>query len=328
MEFRTVVNIEPSSTRITYDNKVLFIGSCFAAEMGAQMRLRKMPVIINPFGTIYNPASVKSTLEAIISGKVFDKNSLYHYNGTWLSFSHYTDFSSDDPVSLLKRMNKNRAEAEKFLKSASFIFITFGTARFYRLKETGEIVSNCHKVPASYFTAGLMGVDEIVKSWKGLMDVLSEFNPKLNVVFTVSPVRHWKDGAHGNQISKSVLFLAIEELMKSGFPAKYFPAYELLMDDLRDYRYYADDMLHPSPAAIEYIWEKFSETYFDRQTVELQSSVIKIVKATEHLFMTDSSQKKREFSEKMLKQISEIERKNSNVDLKEEEKYFFRLLKH
>ena len=328
MEFRTVVNIEPSSTRITYDNKVLFIGSCFAAEMGAQMRLRKMPVIINPFGTIYNPASVKSTLEAIISGKVFDKNSLYNFNGTWLSFSHYTDFSSDDPVSLLKRMNKNRAEAEKFLKSADFIFITFGTARVYRLKQTGEIVSNCHKVPASYFTSGLMSVDEVVKSWKSLMDELSEFNPNLNVVFTVSPVRHWKDGAHGNQISKSVLFLAIEELMNSGFPAKYFPAYELLMDDLRDYRYYADDMLHPSPAAIEYIWEKFSETYFDRQTREIQSSVIKIVKATEHIIMTDSGQKKREFSEKMLKQISEIERKNSRIDLKEEKKYFNRLLKH
>jgi hypothetical protein len=291
------------------------------------MEARRMPVLINPFGTIYNPESIKNTLESIISGKVFGKNDLFCHNGTWLSFAHYTDFSSEDQEFLLKKMNENRSKAEEFLKTAGYLFITFGTSRVYRHKETGKIVSNCHKVPASHFTTELLTKDHIVDSWKELIRKMSDFNSRLKLVFTVSPVRHWKDGAHANQVSKSILFLSIEDLIEGNSSARYFPAYELLMDDLRDYRFYADDMLHPSAQAVEYIWDKFADAYFDKHTRELQKEILRVTKAMNHRFLFDSQKKKREFAENILNLINEIEKRQSEIDLTDEKEYFNSLLR-
>ncbi|HOW40629.1 MAG TPA: GSCFA domain-containing protein [Bacteroidales bacterium] len=322
MEFRTSFDIEPSDFRIGYNTGVMFLGSCFASSIGEQMNIRKMPVLINPYGTIYNPESVRTAIEAVISGKEYSVNDLFNYKGTWLSFSHYTDFSSEDAGLLLERINNNRKGAEEFLRKASCLFITFGTARIYRLKDTGKPVSNCHKVPASYFTNELLSVEAITESWSRIIKMLGEFNPELRIIFTVSPVRHWKDGAHGNQISKSILLLAIDRI-REYFPSiKYFPAYELMLDDLRDYRFFNDDMLHPSEKAIEYIWEKFSGTYFDKSTTELQARVLRITKALNHRFITGSENGRREFAANILKQISDLEKHHSYIDLTRERKYF------
>ena len=326
MIFRTTVDIKPSETKITYGDSTMFLGSCFAAYIGEQMKLRKMSAMINPSGTIYNPESILTAINNIVSNKQAVINDLYNFNDTWISFEHYTDFSSDNPDNLLDKINEQNEKAFSFLKKASFLFITFGTARVYRLKKTGALVSNCHKIPSDNFYSELLTVESIVDKWSLTLNKLSAFNPELKVVLTISPVRHWKDGAYGNQLSKSVLFLAVEELMKHKTKPSYFSAYEILMDDLRDYRFYANDMLHPSSAAIDYIWEKFSEAYFDKQTIELQQSVQKITKAAEHRIMTDSKTKKRIFAEKILEQINNITAKTDSIDFSSEIDYFTTLL--
>lgn len=325
MELRTIFNIEESAGKITYNDPVMFIGSCFAGGMGKQMEAGKMPVMINPSGTVYNPVSVANTLDTITQGRKYTVDDLYNHKGIWLSFNHYTDFSSNDPDIVTGRINKAAEEAFKFLSGASFLFITFGTARVYRWKHSGRIVSNCHKIPAFHFTNELLPVSDIVLLWTGMLDRLKALFPRLRVIFTVSPVRHWKDGAHGNQVSKSVLFLAIEELLgHPGMPG-YFPAYELLMDDLRDYRFYDDDMLHPSSFATRYIWQRFSDCYLDTATAKLRNEALKITRASVHRTGDSSPDRKKEFARGMLERIRLMENKIPGIDLQEEKFYFQKL---
>ena len=325
MNFRTCITTGPPRNVISYSDHIMLIGSCFAAYMGDHMKLCKMPVMINPSGTVYNPVSVFNTIDSIISSKVTSVNDLYCHNNTWLSFFHYTDFTSDDPELLVRKINDINQRAGEFLKKAGFLFVTFGTSRVYRHKKSGLIVSNCHKVPNSEFDTELLTVSEIADQWISLLDRLYSFNPGLRIVFTVSPVRHWKDGAHGNQISKSVLFLAIEELLKHHSEPEYFPAYELQMDDLRDYRFYADDMLHPSQSAIEYIWGKFSDAFFNKPTRDLQTQILKITKAMHHRITTESASAKKAFAESILKHISDLEKRNAEIDFSPEKEYFRKL---
>jgi hypothetical protein len=326
MELRTTFNIETSPFRITYDDRVMFIGSCFASSIGEQMKRGKMTVMINPTGTVYNPVSVCNTLDSITSGVEFTKESLHFHNGMWLSFCHYTDFSSEDPDKSLLKINSKLKEASLFLEKSGFLFITLGTARIYRWKKTGQIVSNCHKIPSEEFSRELLSVNGIVDLWTKQLDRLSAMYPDLKVIFTVSPVRHLKDGAHGNQISKSVLLLAIEELLGHNSKPAYFPAYELLMDDLRDYRFYSEDMIHLSESAVNYIWNAFSASYIDPAAVKIWNEALKITKARTHRFNTDSISKKKDFARNMLNNISQIENKVSQIDFSEEKSYFLKLL--
>jgi hypothetical protein len=327
MELRTTFSIEPSRYKITYDDPVMFIGSCFASSIGSQMELGHMPVMINPAGAVYNPVSVCNTLDSITEKKEFKLGDLHFHDGTWLSFYHNTDFSSDDPSAVLEKINERLKEAYIFLKKCRFLFVTLGTARVYRWKRSDLIVSNCHKIPSDQFESQLLNVDDIVTLWTGQLNKLKLLFPQLQVVFTISPVRHWKDGAHGNQVSKSVLLLAVEELLKHKTSPGYFPAYELVMDDLRDYRFYNDDMLHPSVIAINYIWEAFTGCYMDKKTINTWNEVVKISKACNHIFNTDSEIKIKKFAERILKQITILEDKVPSIDLTSERRYFINLLK-
>jgi len=327
MELRTTFNITPSKNKITYNDPVIFIGSCFATSIGRQFEAGHMPVLINPAGTVYNPVSVCITLDTITGGKKYKIEELFNYNDTWLSLNHYTDFSSDKPDVVLDKINTSSAFARKFIQKSKFLFVTFGTARVYRWKRSGKIVSNCHKMPVTEFTNELLSVKDIVTLWEKQLDKLHSLYPELKIVFTISPVRHWKDTAHGNQISKSVLFLAIEELLNHPAKPDYFPAYELVMDDLRDYRFYDEDMLHPSASAVNYIWKKFSECYFDKKTIELYGEIIKIKKGYQHRLNDVSGTKTREFAETILRQIANAEKKIPSIDLSVEKHYFLKILK-
>jgi hypothetical protein len=229
MELRTTFYIEPSPDKITYNDRVMFIGSCFASSIGSQLEMGHMRVMTNPAGTVFNPVSVCNTLDTITKEREFFLEDLHFHDGTWISFYHYTDFSSDDPSIVLKKINNRSKEAFDFLKQARFLFVTLGTARVYKLKKSNLIVSNCHKIPSEQFESKLLTADEIVTLWTDQLDKLNSIFPRLKVVFTISPVRHWKDGAHGNQISKSILFVAVEELLKHKIAAQYFPAYELVI---------------------------------------------------------------------------------------------------
>ncbi|MBN1108993.1 MAG: GSCFA domain-containing protein [Bacteroidales bacterium] len=327
MEFRTVVRTKPSPFRITHNEPVMFIGSCFSIEIGNKMKEGHLSVMVNPYGTVYNPVSVCNTLEKITSGKEFTSEDLHHHNGRWFSFSHYTDFSASTPGEVLEKVNRKNEEASDFLSNAAYLFVTFGTARVYKLKKSGKIVSNCHKMPAANFTNELLTVSEIVALWNDCLAQLKTISPQLKVIFTVSPVRHLKDGAHENQISKSVLFLAIEELLRHPSKPGYFPAYEIVMDDLRDYRFYDDDMLHPSGRAIDYIWSAFMDSYFDEATVKLWTEAEAITRAMSHRVRHDKSAELSVFAEKMLSRIDKIESQNSFLKLEKERTYFVDLLK-
>jgi hypothetical protein len=327
MNLRTTFSIDPSPHKITYADRVIFIGSCFASSIGTRMETGKMAVMINPAGTVYNPVSVCNTLNTITDGKEFTIDDLHFHDGIWLSFFHYTDFSSEDPEKALEKINRKLKEASDFLKKSAFLFITLGTARIYRWKKTGLVVSNCHKIPSEQFSSELLSVKEIVNLWAKQLDRLNSLCPDLRVIFTISPVRHWKDGAHGNQVSKSILFLSVEELLKHSSKPQYFPAYELLMDDLRDYRFYDEDMIHPSSAAINYIWEAFSGSYFDKNTMKIWHEAVRITKACNHRFNADNLTKKKIFAEKILTQIHEIEKKVPSINFSDEFSYFQKLLK-
>jgi hypothetical protein len=322
MNNRTTFIIEPSNQKIDHTTPVFFLGSCFASEIGGKMAEGKMDVLVNPSGAVYNPASVLNTLNDIITNRVFTENDIYQYQNEYLSFSHYTSYTSDNAGSLLEKVNSSTGVAHDFLKRSQFLFITFGTARIYRLIESGEIVANCHRLPPSYFIREVLSTKEITDHWFDLIDRLRIFNNNIKIIFTISPVRHWKDGPHGNQVSKSILFLAVEKLLEHPAVFGYFPAYEIIMDDLRDYRYYAEDMLHPSQVAIDYIWEAFSDCYFDNKTLNLWNEIYGVTKAMSHRFISDSISARKKFAISMLRQIDSIRSKNTDIDFSREINYF------
>lgn len=322
MEFRTTFRITPSDNKITYRNPVMFLGSCFSVYIGDLFKTGHLPVMVNPTGTIYNPVSVGSVLSSVITDKVYTIKDLYNNNGTWLSFDHYTDLTGSDPEEVADRINRRLSEASDMIRRADHLFITFGTARVYRRKDSGRIVSNCHKLPSNQFIHELLTVDEIISSWKRQLDELHFHLPSLKVTFTISPIRHWKDGAHENQVSKSVLFLAVEELLKHPCNPGYFPSYEIVMDDLRDYRFYDQDMLHLTTSAVNYIWEVFTDSYFEDRTLEIWNEVAKISKASGHRIKGNSPDQIVQFSDKILLKIESVQRREPGIDLENEIKYF------
>jgi hypothetical protein len=326
MDLRTTFKIETAEDKITYNDKVMFIGSCFASSVGSKFAEGKFPVMINPTGTVFNPVSVSKTLDTILSEKQTTIDDLFSFDGYYISFNHYTDFSSEKPELLLEKINKTSVEALDFLSNTKFLFITFGTARVYKRKDNGEIVSNCHKIPSDRFNSELLTVSEIVDLWKKQLDRLHTLFPDLKVIFTVSPVRHLKDSAHGNQISKAVLLLAVEELLKHKIAPHYFPAYEILMDDLRDYRYYSDDMIHPSSTAIEYIWKLFSESFIESNSLKIWKEAANITKAVNHRIHSEPGTKVKKFADQIIRQISDLEIKAPGINLSGERRYFNDLL--
>ncbi|HCC70811.1 MAG TPA: GSCFA domain protein [Bacteroidales bacterium] len=325
MELRTKIEADPARQGIDYDTPVLFTGSCFAGEIGRQFIYGKMDVLINPFGVLYNPYSTARALEIIMEGRLFEKDDLYYHNNKYLSFLHDTSFSSGTSQESIDRINSSVSQAHSFLSGASFLFITFGTAWVYRWKDNNEIVANCHKIPAAKFTRQLLDVEDIFDTWSKILSKLKKFNPSLKIVFTVSPVRHLKDGAHGNQLSKSILIIAINKLLSSDKSLSYFPSYEIVLDELRDYRFYSKDMVHPSETAIEYIWEIFREVYFKPGTNIIYEKIAKITEATRHRISGNDPYTLAAFRNSMLQKIEKIKNDYPFVDMGAEEKYFNRL---
>jgi hypothetical protein len=280
--FRTIVEIQLSRKKITYSSAMLFMGSCFSDTMGEKMESLKFQVSTNPFGVLFNPASIADNLRILVENKPFTPDRLYFYNGQWISFNHYTGYSHPDQEKCLERINRSLVSSASVLKKAGFLFLTFGTAWVYSFNETGTIAANCHKLPSSAFTRYLLEPDDIIRMYNDLLLQLRNFNPELTVVFTLSPVRHWKDGAVNNQKSKAILHYAIDKITEHNPGVLYFPAYEIYMDELRDYRFYASDMLHPSESGVGYVWEKFVETYLDPGTLPLMKEVQSLLNASGH----------------------------------------------
>ena len=306
--FRTEVFPEKYPWKLSYDSFSLFIGSCFTQHIGSRMQDLKFRAEVNPFGVVYNPISVKSSLEILLKNKRFLASELQFFNENWFSFYHHSSFSNPNKELCLKNINNAIQSASQYLLKSEYLFITFGTARVFERIETGEVVSNCHKLPASAFKRRLLTVDEIVSEYTSLLETLISNNPNIKLIFTVSPIRHWKDGAEGNQISKSILLLAVNQLVSMYNNVFYFPSYEIMMDDLRDYRYYADDMIHLSDVAVNYIWEKFSQNIIDRESLKIVPRILKINKALLHIPFDASSKSYLNFVESIMVEINELEK--------------------
>jgi hypothetical protein len=259
-----------------------------------------------------------------MDGKSFSEADLFQQEGLWHSLLHHSRFSGVDMEETLEKINSRIKTSSEYLKNAGFLFITFGTAWIYRFKNTGQIISNCHKLPASDFSRTRLSIDEIAKDYKNLAEKLKEFNPNLNIVFTVSPVRHWRDGATENQRSKAILQLAVEQIIKNtdGF-CSYFPAFELVMDELRDYRFYTPDMIHISDVAVDFIWEKFEEALIDAESRQISVRVRKLKQALNHRPFNSNTDEYRNFVKQTTEQILKLENEFKNIDFTEEKMYFF-----
>ena len=303
----------------------MFLGSCFAGEIGYRMASGKLPVMTNPHGTLFNPFSVARALDRFIADHDYTVKDLYLHQNRYMSLDHHTAFSSYDRDILIARLNETGRAASGFIRKASFLFVTFGTSYIYNLKESGETVANCHKLPSSLFNRTMASSQEIVSRWTETLDLLAAVNPDLKVWFTVSPVRHLADGAHENQLSKARLLLASEELLRHPLVQGYFPAYEIFMDELRDYRYYASDMVHPSETAIDYIWEKFCSVFIPGHILRLWNEAARITRAMAHRVSAETSDTA-PFATSLLERISELKTRAPYMDLSAEENYFRELL--
>lgn len=319
MEFSTRISVLKPPFTFSYTDPVVLIGSCFAENIGRKLEEAKFPVDINPFGILYNPACVARAVRMLLRPERYTERDLFERDGLYHSFDHHSRFSAMSEAACLEGINERLAHSAAWFANATRLIVTFGTAYVYRLKDGGRIVSNCHKLPEDRFDRSRLSVGEVVGEWRELLLSVWERNPGLKVLFTVSPVRHWKDGAHANQLSKSVLLLAIEAL-QAEFPKQtaYFPSYELMMDELRDYRFYADDMLHPSPLAVEYIWERFVETGLSPASVSLLKEWREIQKALNHKPFRPESEAYRQFILQTLLKMERIREKMPSFDLAKE----------
>ena len=255
MKLYTSVEIAPSARKIGYGDKILLLGSCFADNIGAKFAEHYFQTTINPLGTLYNPASI--ALSITDSQHPIPDSRLIYHNGLWHSMMHHGTFSGKDKVAVQACCLDGYERLQRALKEATTVIVTFGTAWVYEMD--GQVVANCHKLPANRFTRRCLTVDEIVEMWQPIVASM----PDKHWIFTVSPIRHVKDGLHANQVSKAILLQAVDELGQS-----YFPSYEIMMDELRDYRFYAEDMVHPSQVAVEYIWQRFVASYMHERTQE------------------------------------------------------------
>lgn len=277
--FRTEINCSPTIP-IKLDHKILTIGSCFADQFGQWLINNKFTVLTNPFGTTYNPVSIHNLLLDAFDNNI-DQNLFTERNGLWFHHAYHSQFTANSKAELSTILQDVQKQVREFLQHVDVLIITYGTAWVYELQSTHQLVNNCHKVAGTEFRKRLLTVAEIEISFKALIQILQSIRPDLRVIFTVSPVRHLKDTFELNQVSKSALRLACHQVEQEKL-AGYFPAYEIMMDDLRDYRFYERDMIHPSPEAREYINKKFSDRYFSSDTLQLLQTLNEIQKALAH----------------------------------------------
>ena len=304
MKLYTTVHVTPSEKKIGYGDKILLLGSCFADNIGAKFEEHYFQTTINPFGTLYNPASIAKAVLDMGYGP--SGMGLVEHNGLWHSMMHHGSYSGVDKEEVIARCEESRIQMQETLQQASVVIVTFGTAWVYEYE--GEVVANCHKLPANRFVRRRLTVDEIVNVWQPILAAM----PDKHWIFTVSPIRHVKDGLHENQISKAILLQAVDRLTSiqsnSLMGSKsYFPSYEIMLDELRDYRFYAEDMVHPSAVAVDYIWQRFVETYMTTDTQQEMRVLHQLWRDRHHRFLHPDSPEAQQFAEHMKTRLQALQ---------------------
>ena len=325
MQFRTRIDIKPFEQKIDHRSRILSLGSCFATSVAERLKRAKFDVTSSPTGILFNPESIAAAIERFDAVSRSDRGSLpsaedlCYGNGRYFSYDFHSDLSHPDANQALTQMREAVETGAKAVTEADTIIITFGTAFVYRLRQNGEVVANCHKQPQANFVKELLSAEEIATRYKALID-----GPLANkqIIFTLSPVRHLGDGLEQNSLSKSTARVAIDLIVRSCQNAHYFPSYEILVDELRDYRFYADDMAHPARVAIDYIWQRFGEATFGSDTHALHEKIEESVRAAEHRPFNSQSEEHRNFCRRMMAEIEALERQHPQLKFEQEKATF------
>ncbi len=315
MQLSTPVVIPSYANKFSYQQPLVLLGSCFAEHIGEKLADHKFTICQNPTGICYNPATIVQSLMRVLRQQHFSEDELFEAGGKWHSYAHHGRFSQADAPSTLATINGELAEAYCHLQKASHLILSLGTAWVFEEIESGKIVNNCHKQPASLFRRYRLSTEQMVQELEAVLKLLWELNPSVEVVFTVSPVRHLKDGAHHNQLSKASLLLAVDCLRKQHPQIQYFPSYELVLDELRDYRYYAKDMAHINELGIEYIWEKLTHSLIEPHLIkEAFPRIQKVRTALQHRPFNAEADEYQQFLQKLLQQIAALEQQYPTTD--------------
>ena len=319
MNLHTPVEIPAGLPPVNHTQRLLLMGSCFAGNIGGLLLDSKFRVDLNPFGILYNPLSVSAALREALSGKVYAEPDLFFYRDCWHSPMHHGAFSAATPEETLQNINLRLEALRAEMGSLDWLMLTWGTSYVYEQASTGRVVTNCHKQPEHLFTRRRLSVEEIVKKYAPLLADLWGRAPAMKVLLTVSPIRHVRNGLHANQLSKSVLLLAAARLQEM-FPQRvfYFPSYEIVLDELRDYRFYADDMVHPSPLAVQYVWERFGEAFFTDATRRLIGECDAVCRALAHKPFRPGSEEYKRFLGQIVLKIERLNGKYPYLDFEKE----------
>lgn len=330
MQFQLPIQIKSPERKISYRDKILLTGSCFTEHIGNSLEELKFSALQNPNGILFDPVSVCKSLISYTENKQYSASDLFYLNEVWNSWNHHSRFSHIDKTECLKGINQSQQRAHDFLKTANWLIITLGSSFSYLLKEESSHhtplgsrgVSNCHRAPAQWFTKYLLTIDEIVSNLEGCYQRLMKFNPGLNIVFTISPVRHIRDGVVENNRSKARLLEAVHHMIARVEKLSYFPAYELVIDVLRDYRFYDTDLVHPNYMATEFVLEKFAESFIDEESRQLMEEVQKIVIAAKHKPFQPETNAHKIFLKSHLEKAIELQKRVPFINLAKEINYF------
>jgi hypothetical protein len=291
---------------INYDSKILLLGSCFSENIGNKLAYYKFQTNQNPFGILFHPKAIETLITDAINEKEYTDKDVFFLNERWHCFKAHSSLSSSNKEELLNNLNQQIKSTNKQLHESTHIIITLGTAWAYRFIESDSIVANCHKVPQKKFLKEILSISEITDSLENVLSLIKSINTEIAITFTVSPVRHLKDGFTQNQQSKAHLLAAIHQVIDIRNRVHYFPSYEIVMDELRDYRFYEEDMIHPNKTAINYIWEKFSDTWITENSQENMKEIETIQRGINHRPFNPQSEQHQQFRKKINKKISHI----------------------
>lgn len=322
MNFHLSFPIKSFESKLNYKQKMVFVGSCFAENIGELMQQSKFDVVLNPNGIVYNPQSISMAIQRYILNEQHVEKDLFYANECWNSWEHHSRYSNSNKEVCLNELNTQLNAAHNQLKQADWLFITFGSSFIYKHIESNQLVGNCHKVPQQQFEKLFLNSLDVIAEYKILIEKLKDFNPKLKIVFTVSPVRYVRDGVVENNLSKAHLLATVHQLVNDYSTVFYFPAYELVIDDLRDYRFYKTDMVHPNEQAIEYVFQKLKEVLFDSETIDAFEKINDILKASAHRPFNSDSEEFKKFKSRYLKRCKELQESNPTINLKKEAAYF------
>lgn len=318
MQFTTPIPIKKSDHQIDYNSKIISLGSCFAVNMGAKFEHYKFQSSINPFGILFHPLALEKIISKAILKDEFSEEDIFFHNERWHSFDVHSDLSSSDKDLFVGNFNKNLTSFRDTLTHGSHVIITLGTAWVYQNLKSGEVVANCHKVPQKQFKKQLLSVEDIKSSLEKIIDKISSINKEAKIIFTISPVRHIKDGFVENQWSKANLITAVHSTLQTSnyqlSTLNYFPSYEIMMDELRDYRFYAEDMIHPNQTAIDYIWKRFSETYISEEAMLILQEIESIQKGLKHRAFNPESEQHKTFLRQLQQRIDVIKNRFSFIN--------------